>query len=98
MSQEELKEIIRWVLASGFWLMAAMVLYLNISRQFKNRQYRKQGTGQRISGTPFLFTIFCFIGAGVSPLGVHPLFILAIPFEIPALGDFVGPDEKSKEE
>ena len=74
------KDLIRWIVAAFFWAAALFVLYFNISRHFKNQKT----PGKRISGVPFLFSIFCFLGAAASPLSSTWIFLPVIIFEIPA--------------
>jgi hypothetical protein len=83
-----MEDNIRWGIACLFWLAALFILYFNISRQFKNKKNPKR----RISGVPFLFTIFCFLGAAASPLNMYWIFLPGLIFEIPALGDFKSED------
>ncbi|TNE99110.1 MAG: hypothetical protein EP326_08625 [Deltaproteobacteria bacterium] len=94
----EVSENIRWITAGIFWSLSFAVLVFNIRRQKLNQDYKDQGINKTISGTPFVFTIFCFLGVAASPLNFNFFWWLIIVFEIPALINFVTEPQEEKSE
>ena len=85
----DLVEYARWLGAALFWVVALVALWANIRRHKTNQAYYEAGSDRRVSGAAFVFTLFAWIGAAVSPPGWSALWLLCLFGEVPALVNFL---------
>lgn len=87
---------LQWVLATALWGLALAVLYTNVKRQKTNQAYYDEGSEKRVSGTPFIFSILCWVGVAISPWLFNAFWLITLIFELPALGNFITYSEEAE--
>ena len=90
--------LVQWGLAAIPWTLALVVLSFNIRRQAINQRRYEAGDDSRVSGVPFLFTFFCWIGVGISPWEFNAFWLLCVLFELPAVGNFISEPEPREDD